>query len=591
MSARPARGLRHEAPLLLAGALLVFVALAGFTLLAWRSGVARLSAERESEALAIADRLAREAERRGTGRLDELAARVPPGAAVALFGARGEPLDALGHAEPPVLEPAVLGSAARPAPVVFGPGAGDRPAVVAIAPYAAGGETRYLRVELPAATLAAERRTLAVLGPVAIGLSLAAALVVLLYVRALARPYETLLARAREAGAQIEGEDELAGLVATFDRALAAMAEGPAGLDRLRAAFGSELDGGFLLLDREGALLAATPAAAELLAIAPPELGAPVERALAGRPELAALLAETVRGGRALPRGVARVEREGGDATLGVTAEPLRGPGGRARGWLVVVADLTELERRAAHDRLADGLAQLGELSAGVAHELRNSLATLTGWVTLARRRPQDPDTAEALGEIARETGQLARVVEDFLAFARPGTRRLDRLDLSAVVARAAQDPGLEDLGVALERPAEAPATGDAELLERALRNLFANAAAAQREAGIGAPLEAALAARGAEWEISIADRGAGVPAALRERLFEPFVSGRAGGAGLGLALARRIAVLHGGSLALEDRTGGGTVARLLLPRGDSVPEGNNCPPGGGPGSNPGSTS
>ena len=575
MSARAALGLRREAPLLLAGALALFVALAGFTILAWRGGVARLSAEREGEALALASRLAREAERRGAGRLDGLAATVPPGAAVALFGARGEPLDAFGHAEPPALEPALAPGAGRPGPAVLAPGAGGRPAVVAVAPYAAGGESRYVRVELPAAALVAERRMLAVLGPVAIGLSLAAALVVVLFFRALARPYATLLARAREAGAPVEGGDELAGLVATFDRALAALAEGPAGLDRLRAAFGAELDGGFLLLDREGALLAVTPAAVELLGIAAPELGAPVERALAGRPELAALLAEAVRAGRALPRGAAQIERAGGAATLGVTAEPLRGESGQPRGWLVVVADLTELERRAAHDRLADGLAQLGELSAGVAHELRNSLAVLSGWVSLARRRPQDAQTAEALDEIARETGQLARVVEDFLAFARPGTRRLERLDLAALVARAAQDPGLGDLGVALDLPAEASVQGDAGLLERALRNLLANAADAQRDAGVRAPLEAALAAHGGEWEIAIADRGRGVPAALRERLFEPFASGRAGGAGLGLALARRIAVLHGGALALDERPGGGTIARLRIPRGVSVPEGN----------------
>jgi signal transduction histidine kinase len=579
VSPRAALGLRRETPLLLAGALALFVVLAGFTILSWRGGVARLSTEREGDALALATRLAREAERRGAARLDGLAAAVPPGAAVALFDARGEPLDAVGHAEPPALEPSLAPGAGRPGPAVLAPGAGGRPSVVAVAPYAAAGESRYVRVELPAAALVAERRMLAVLAPVAIGLSLAAALVVVLFFRALARPYATLLARAREAGAPVDGDDELAGLVATFDRALAALTQGPAGLDRLRAAFGAELDGGFLLLDREGALLAVTPAAVELLGIAAPELGAPVERALAGRPELAALLAETVRGGRALPRGATQIERAGGAATLGVTAEPLRGESGRPRGWLVVVADLTELERRAAHDRLADGLAQLGELSAGVAHELRNSLAVLSGWVSLARRRPQDAETTEALDEIARETGQLARVVEDFLAFARPGTRRLEPLDLAALVARAAQEPGLGDPGVTLALPAAAPVQGDAGLLERALRNLLANAADAQREAGVRAPLEVALSASGGEWEIAIADRGAGVPAALRERLFEPFVSGRAGGAGLGLALARRIAVLHGGTLALDDRPGGGSVARLRIPRGDSVPISNDPAP------------
>jgi signal transduction histidine kinase len=81
---------------------------------------------------------------------------------------------------------------------------------------------------------------------------------------------------------------------------------------------------------------------------------------------------------------------------------------------------------------------------------------------------------------------------------------------------------------------------------------------------------------------VTVADRGAGVPEALRERLFQPFASGRPGGAGLGLALARRILVLHGGGLALEDRPGGGTVARATLPAGEIVTESNITETDGG---------
>jgi signal transduction histidine kinase len=569
-------GLRREAPALLTVALTVFVVLAGATLLVYRDGVARLAAEREGEAEALAERLARELQRRGAGRLDELLPLAPPGAALALFGGDGTLLDALGFTEPPTLEVGGLAPGSLAGAAAVGPRRVGAPVVVAIAPLAVGAERRWVRVDLPAATLAAQQRSVALLTPLVLGLSLAAAVVVFLFVRALARPYETLLARAREAGEPVDEGDELAGLVATFDRALAALAPGPESFDRLRSAFGAELDGGFLLLDREGALVAATPTAGELLGVAAPEVGAPVERALAGRPELAALLAGAVRSGRPLPRGAARIERAGHAATLGVTAEPLRGEGGRPRGWLVVVADLTELERRAAQERLAEGLAQLGELSAGVAHELRNSLATLSGWVSLARRRPLDTATTDCLDEIARETAQLTRVVEDFLAFARPGTRRLDALDLAALLERAAQDPRLAEPGVAVAAAGPAPFRGDAELLERALRNLMLNAAEAARAALRREPIEAALSRDGDDWRITIADRGGGVAPDVRARLFEPFASGRPGGAGLGLALARRIVVLHGGSVVLEDRPGGGTVARVLLPSGDSDSEGNN---------------
>jgi signal transduction histidine kinase len=578
-------GLRRETPLLLAAALAVFVALEGFTLLGYRSAIDRFAGDRREEAEALAGRVAREAQRRGHSRIEELAPLVPPGSGLALFDAGGNLLDAVGFTQPPVLAVAGLEPRRLTHPSAVGPETGDEARIVALAPFSVGGARRFVRLDLPAPALAAERRGLAWLTPAVLGLSVGAALVVLLFVRALSRPYETLLARAREAGAPVEDRDELAGLVATFDRALTALAPRRSGLDGLREALGSELDGGFLLLDREGSLLAATPAAAELLALPALETGAPVGRALAARPDLAALLERTVASGEPLPRGAARIERGDREATLGVTAEPLRGEGDRPRGWLVLVADLTEIERHAAHERLADGLAQLGELSAGVAHELRNSLATLSGWVALARRTDLPEGAAEALAEIARETDQLARVVADFLAVARPGTRRLETLDLAAVVERAASDPRLEDPGVRIRTPGEAPFTGDAELLERALRNLLLNAVDAQRSAGADGPVALALAARGEDWEITVEDRGPGVPAEIRSRLFEPFASGRPGGAGLGLALARRIVVLHGGSLALDDREGGGTRARIRLPRVQNVTEGSSV--GGSAGSGP----
>src|SRR5690606_33549964 len=126
----------------------------------------------------------------------------------------------------------------------------------------------------------------------------------------LSRPYETLLARARAAGAGIGTEsgsgDELEALVGTFDRALAALATGSGPLGGLERAIGGESGGGFLLLDREGVLLAATPVATELLGLRSVEVGAPLARALGERPELVALLAPAVASGEALPRGLLR---------------------------------------------------------------------------------------------------------------------------------------------------------------------------------------------------------------------------------------------------------------------------------------------
>jgi signal transduction histidine kinase len=132
---------------------------------------------------------------------------------------------------------------------------------------------------------------------------------------------------------------------------------------------------------------------------------------------------------------------------------------------------------------------------------------------------------------------------------------------------------------VSTRRAGAPPLSGDPQLLERAFRNLLHNAAQASRESAAGPVVEVSAAAGDGELEVTVADRGPGIPPEVRERLFQPFASGRPGGVGLGLALARRIVVLHGGRLELADREGGGTIARVSLPAGSvgtNVTEGNN---------------
>ena len=120
---------------------------------------------------------------------------------------------------------------------------------------------------------------------------------------------------------------------------------------------------------------------------------------------------------------------------------------------------------------------------------------------------------------------------------------------------------------------------GDAQLLERALRNLLHNAAQAEREAGGRGPIQLGIDPGPEGIEVSIEDRGPGLPAEVRERLFHPFATGRRGGVGLGLALAHRIVTLHGGRIRLEDRPGGGTRALLLFPADTIVTVGSQTSP------------
>jgi signal transduction histidine kinase len=303
---------------------------------------------------------------------------------------------------------------------------------------------------------------------------------------------------------------------------------------------------------------------------------------LAGQPELLDLLAAAVAEGNAPQRQECVVRADGtsrASRTVGLTVHPLRRDDGGVRGHLVLFADLTEVQRRAEEARLAESLARLGEMAGGVAHELRNSLATLRGYLTLIERRPDEESIADYLSEIRHEADHLERVLEDFLAFARPGTARVQEFPLTPLLRRAAADPSLTGVQVTADTAAADGVTlrGDPQLLERAVRNLLHNAVQAERESGRAGPVEVWAAPSPEGVEVAIRDRGPGLPDEIRERLFHPFATGRRGGVGLGLALAHRIVVLHGGRIRLEDRPGGGTQALLTFPHDTLVTTSNTA--------------
>jgi signal transduction histidine kinase len=223
-------------------------------------------------------------------------------------------------------------------------------------------------------------------------------------------------------------------------------------------------------------------------------------------------------------------------------------------------------------ERLHDSLRRVGEVSAGVAHEMRNGLATIVGYLGLLERRWRatgattgGKEKPEEITEIRQEVANLERVVEDFLAFARPGSARPETIDLVEQLRRAAADPALGERPIEWRLPAgeELRTIADPVLLDRAIRNLLRNAVEASPT---GSAIEVTIRRTEKTAEISIGDRGKGLPPGQEDAVLEPFVSARAGGAGLGLPIARRIAALHGGTLRLANRPGGGVLATLSLP-------------------------
>jgi signal transduction histidine kinase len=221
----------------------------------------------------------------------------------------------------------------------------------------------------------------------------------------------------------------------------------------------------------------------------------------------------------------------------------------------------------------APAAARSEEIAAGLAHEVRNQLNSLQIHLGVLEQElaQEPPASASALARVrrmARSLSALDDVVTDFLHLSRPLRPAHTPVDICVLLSELAAflSPEFAARGVTLEIDTErgpCVVEGDGAELRRLVFNLAINALEATPAGG---RVRVETAARGDVWLLAVRDTGAGVPAELQGRLFEPFVSGRPGGTGLGLAIARRIAEQHGGSITHASPAGQGTTFEVRLP-------------------------
>ena len=228
---------------------------------------------------------------------------------------------------------------------------------------------------------------------------------------------------------------------------------------------------------------------------------------------------------------------------------------------------LRALERaRLAHGR-AERLAAVGQMAAMVAHEVRNPLGILRGQIELARERlgpAAPPREQERFAEMLSEVDRLNRLTEEVLGLGRDLALDPRDVELGALAAAVAEEARLVAPGAEIAASGAATVHADPGKLRQAVLNLVLNAAQIGGP-GVHVAIEVAVERECAR--ISVIDDGPGVPAEIAAQLFEPFVSARAGGTGLGLVASRRIAERHGGTLVLESRPGArGARFSLYLP-------------------------
>jgi two-component system sensor histidine kinase HydH len=211
-------------------------------------------------------------------------------------------------------------------------------------------------------------------------------------------------------------------------------------------------------------------------------------------------------------------------------------------------------------------LASLGQMSAVLAHEIRNPLASLKGNAQLLARSLPEGDKPRAKADrVVDEAVRLEHLTNDLLAFARSGEIKVADADPAALLRSAAADV---DATARIRIAADAAPRSwplDADRMRQVLVNLLENAA----EMSEG-PIDAAVERDGSELRFTVRDHGPGLPPADLERLFEPFFTKRVRGTGLGLAVCKRLVDLHGGTIAARNADGGGAEFSIALPRGAS---------------------
>ena len=266
---------------------------------------------------------------------------------------------------------------------------------------------------------------------------------------------------------------------------------------------------------------------------------------------------------------------DGRQIEIGMTSAPLITPRGES-GYLFTFQDVTELKRRDREARVQQRLAAVGEMAAGIAHEIRNPLASMAGSIQILRDElPLTGEQAQLMNIVLRESDRLNETIRNFLAFARPQRRATMDLDLRSLVTDAAallqnNAEVTERHRIVVDVPAEAVTLhADEAQIRQIVWNLATNGLRAMSEggtlrlstrtkrAGDGTPLEAVIA---------VQDEGVGIAPEELDGIFQPFRGGFARGTGLGLSIVHRIATDYGGEVRVASQKGAGTTVEVALP-------------------------
>jgi two-component system sensor histidine kinase PilS (NtrC family) len=266
---------------------------------------------------------------------------------------------------------------------------------------------------------------------------------------------------------------------------------------------------------------------------------------------------------------------DGRQIEIGMTSAPLVTPRGEG-GFLFTFQDVTEFKKREREARVQQRLAAVGEMAAGIAHEIRNPLASMTGSIQILRDElPLTPDQSQLMDIVLRESDRLNGTIRSFLAFARPQRSAMTDLDLRSILRDAARllrnnSEVTDHHHIVVDEPPD-PVTYHAD--EAQIRQIVWNLATnGLRAMPSGGELRLACRTTGAEVVLAVGDQGVGIAPEEMDAIFQPFRGGFERGTGLGLSIVHRIASDYGGEVRITSEKGKGTNVEVALPLAAAAP-------------------
>ncbi len=392
----------------------------------------------------------------------------------------------------------------------------------------------------------------------------------------LIKPINSMLASAKKIGSENNSFlDEREYLVSTFEETIAELEkkrdeltemhlrekERADNIELLSENINRSISSGIISINMKGVVADINDHALNIFSAEKTEvIGESYKNIFSDFPSMAEIICKCIDSGEVTDKAEISGKGATGQLTVEVTTSVISNVEGRMLGILCLVNDLSEIVELRKQMALKESMASLGELSAGIAHEFRNSIGTISGFASLVKKGHGNID--ENLDELLKETNLLSRIVDDFLRFAKPEKIEMEKIDISLVLSDLTAT--LE--GCEVEQKGEfAFVSGDITLLKQAFSNLIRNAvesmeSCSDKKITITGQIKEDMQ------EVKIIDRGMGIKEEEQQKIFIPFFSTKTNGTGLGLALVQKIILDHNGRIALLSSHEKGTVFEVELP-------------------------